>query len=381
MDIKATYSLEDNKIRLYASERLDPDTYKRVRDAGFIYAPKQGLFVAPMWTPDRERLALDLAGDIDNEDVSLEQRAEERAERFSAYSSNRAADANRYADAADNMSEPFKNGQPILIGHHSQRKAERLRDKIQSTMQRAVKFYDQSEYWSTRSESVIRHAASKSNPRTRINRIKGLEADQRRQERAITDDDKRLAWCDLDKLGKLDLERQLQVMDYLSTRHNLTPDERQQYNIGHTQLCSAYELLKSGYPLAAIVERSREAIERSKAWHTQWLEHYKMRIGYEREMLKASGHEMPDFKAIGAARRAKTTAAPIVNTPDLPGCVTITKDQYKECGSSYAGVRRSECGRYRYRVALARLIGHKTESGFGYVTVYIKDQKRVEVPA
>ena len=49
--ITATYSPDDNKIRLSASQRLDPDTYARVRAAGFIWAPKQGLFIAPMWTP------------------------------------------------------------------------------------------------------------------------------------------------------------------------------------------------------------------------------------------------------------------------------------------------------------------------------------------
>ena len=44
----ATYSPEDNKLRLYSATRLDKETYARVRAAGFIYAPKQELFVAPM---------------------------------------------------------------------------------------------------------------------------------------------------------------------------------------------------------------------------------------------------------------------------------------------------------------------------------------------
>ncbi|WP_309476094.1 fertility inhibition protein FinO, partial [Escherichia coli] len=34
--------------------RLDPETYKKVHDAGFRWAPKQALFVAPAWTPGRE---------------------------------------------------------------------------------------------------------------------------------------------------------------------------------------------------------------------------------------------------------------------------------------------------------------------------------------
>ncbi len=44
---RATYSPDDNKLRLYAVSRLDPETYKKVHDAGFRWAPKQALFVAP----------------------------------------------------------------------------------------------------------------------------------------------------------------------------------------------------------------------------------------------------------------------------------------------------------------------------------------------
>ncbi len=51
---RATYSPDDNKLRLYAASRLDPETYKKVHDAGFRWAPKQALFVAPAWTPGRE---------------------------------------------------------------------------------------------------------------------------------------------------------------------------------------------------------------------------------------------------------------------------------------------------------------------------------------
>ena len=65
----ATYSPEDNKLRLYSTSRLDPETYQRVRAAGFIWAPKQDLFVAPMWTPDREDVLLELCGEIGDEEI------------------------------------------------------------------------------------------------------------------------------------------------------------------------------------------------------------------------------------------------------------------------------------------------------------------------
>ncbi|GKO12188.1 plasmid SOS inhibition protein A [Klebsiella variicola] len=44
---RATYSPDDNKLRLYTSLRLDEETYSLINKAGFRWAPKQELFVAP----------------------------------------------------------------------------------------------------------------------------------------------------------------------------------------------------------------------------------------------------------------------------------------------------------------------------------------------
>jgi len=53
----ATYSPEDNKLRLSASTRLDAETYARVKEAGFIWAPKQGIFVTLCANGPRQREA------------------------------------------------------------------------------------------------------------------------------------------------------------------------------------------------------------------------------------------------------------------------------------------------------------------------------------
>ena len=92
MNLTATYSPEDNKLRLYPVFRLDAETYTKVKAAGFRWAPKQELFVAPMWTPARESLLVELCGEIGDEDTSLVERAEEREERFEGYSDKRKAD-------------------------------------------------------------------------------------------------------------------------------------------------------------------------------------------------------------------------------------------------------------------------------------------------
>ncbi|ECK6594396.1 hydrolase, partial [Salmonella enterica] len=80
---RATYSPDDNKLRLYAALRLDDETYQKIHAVGFRWAPKQKLFVAPAWTPAREDVLLSLAGDIEDDDNTLFDRQEQRADRFS----------------------------------------------------------------------------------------------------------------------------------------------------------------------------------------------------------------------------------------------------------------------------------------------------------
>ncbi len=185
MTISATYSPEDNKIRLYSSTRLDAETYARVKAAGFKWAPKQDLFVAPAWSPEREDLAVELAGEIEPEEMTLAERAQLKAERLDGIASNRIKQANAFERAANELSEAFYMGQPILVGHHSERKARRTQERMQSAMSKAVKASKDANYWLYRAEGVERFANMKNDPRTRANRIKTLLAELRDLQRGI----------------------------------------------------------------------------------------------------------------------------------------------------------------------------------------------------
>jgi phospholipid N-methyltransferase len=177
--ISATYSPEDNKLRLYPAARLDKDLYLRVKGAGFIWAPKQGIFVAPKWTPAREDLCMELAGEISDEDISLVERAEQRAERFEEYGENREADAHRAHEAVARIADGIPLGQPILVGHHSERHARRDAEKIENGMRKAVKAWETAKYWESRAAGAIRAAKYKELPAVRARRIKTLEAEIR----------------------------------------------------------------------------------------------------------------------------------------------------------------------------------------------------------
>ncbi|MGP6966144.1 DUF3560 domain-containing protein, partial [Klebsiella pneumoniae] len=120
---RATYSPDDNKLRLYASLRLDEETYSLINKAGFRWAPKQELFVAPAWTPGREDVLLSLAGDIEDEDSTLFDRQEQRAGRFSDYSDRRAVESEQALAHVDSLASGGPLGKPNPVGHpHKQHK-------------------------------------------------------------------------------------------------------------------------------------------------------------------------------------------------------------------------------------------------------------------
>lgn len=181
----ATYSPDDNKLRLYATTRLDALTYAKVKAAGFRWAPRQELFVAPCWTPEREDLLLGLAGEIDDDDTSLVDRAEERAERFGEYSEKRLSDAQAAHDAVGRIANGIPLGQPILVGHHSERHARKDAERIENGMRKAIKLWETSEYWTARAAGALRHAKYKELPQVRHRRIKKLEGEKRGFERQL----------------------------------------------------------------------------------------------------------------------------------------------------------------------------------------------------
>lgn len=175
MIYSCTYDPADDKLRLSASSRLDPETYARVKSAGFGWAPKQQVFYA-VWSPSREDLALELAGEIGDEDTTLVERAETRAERFEDYSDSRKEDADRAHAAVHRIADGIPFGQPILVGHHSEKHARKDAERIENGMRKAVKMWETSQYWKSRAAGAIAAAKYKELPAVRARRIKTIEA-------------------------------------------------------------------------------------------------------------------------------------------------------------------------------------------------------------
>lgn len=294
--ITATYSPEDNKIRLYSATRLGPETYARVTAAGYRWAPRQGFFVAPMWTPQRADLAMDLAGEIGDEDTSLAERAQDRAERYDDLSTKRADDAQRAQSAVSAISDGIPFGQPILVGHHSERHARKRARQIDDGLRKAVSLWESSQYWKDRAAGALRHAKYKVLPAVRSRRIKSLEADKRKQEKIVADAEAALKLWRADGLTH---EKAKTIASYYDIWRSFTLADypRDPPASQYEGIMSLWSALDGGVITA---EQARDIAIQSKerviAWSRRWILHYENRITYERAMLADQGGIIAESK-------------------------------------------------------------------------------------
>jgi SAM-dependent methyltransferase len=413
--MSATYDPADNKLRLRSVARLPKELYDRVKAAGFHWAPRQQLFVAPMWTPERADLAIELCGDIGDEDTSLVERAEERAERFEEYGEHRAEDAER-AHAAVQAITDVTMGAPILIGHHSERHARKAAEKIKAGMTRAVKMWETSKYWERRAAGALRLAKYKEDPGVRHRRINGLEADLRKHEK--------------------ERSTAIEGIKFWSSE-NITRDQMLRFaNYDRTLPFGTWSALdKNEITVEEATKRAVEAHTRNAEWRERWIAHLNLRLTYERAMLGETGdiavrregfdvkpggqvltsrgwavvtrvnksggvvnsfsvagrwrmkigiEEVTDYRPPSEEDVAKVAAAmklpPLVNYPG-EGFRSMTKaewDSRARCSDFYhvdRMVATPEAGVHRQRVTI------KGGGDFANVSVYITDIPRKDPPA
>jgi SAM-dependent methyltransferase len=433
----ATFSPEDNKLRLYSLHRLDAATYTRVKNAGFKFAPKQDLFFAPAWTPAREDLLLELCGEIGDEDTSLVDRAAERADRFEEYRDKRANDAHSARAAVASIADNIPMGQPILVGHHSERHARKDADRIENGMRRAVQMWETAEYWKQRAAGALRHAKYKELPAVRHRRIKGLEADARKQQKNKEEAENWLKlWlkCEAETDAELQQAAALRIANVCWLHLPRKEGDREDFN----QCPTAYDALRNSHPtlyaprtLAEVLDAAKKTYPVTIAHCTRWLAHLNNRIAYERAMLDEQGglkadafdiqpggrvlvsdewlvvlrvnkkdgkacsvttnarfvsvrgiEEIKDYRAPtedeAAKVKAATKLAPLVNFPG-EGIIEMTAAEYKRKPTDYKNTSTvaatANHGAYRCRTAFLANGGYRTAQ------VYITDAKRVDPPA
>lgn len=326
MTHRATYSVEDNKIRLYpdwSDEDFDKEDAKAV---GFRWASKQECYVCPRWTIQAEDYCLGLVDDIEDEDYSPLERAADRAERFEGYRDKR-------RDEAGGLADRFESG-PEVFGAQSAKRAERQAARADRLRVRSVSQWSKAEYWQQRTAGVISNALYRAKPAVRRTRIKKLESELRRHEKGVAESLRRYeAWEKVSGMEGADILLPLNESGYVEGEMNEA--QRLAYTVGgdgrgtiaffhqeseeanekakevHGSYCrgfSAYDFLTRneyiGRPFRRFTPKeyaelylsrvSRPGIEGSRA--ARWSAHYENRLTYERAMLAEEGGAASDLE-------------------------------------------------------------------------------------
>ena len=317
---EATYCPEDNKLRLYP-DWMDGDFDKEdAKAVGFRWASKQEVYVCPRWSLQAEKYLLELCGYIGDEDYSPQERAADRAERFSGYRDKRAGEAEGFADSFD--------AGPSAFGHQNAKRAERAARRHDRLRTRAVNQWDKAEYWQQRTAGVISNAKHRSRPDVRRRRIKKLEAEQRKHLKGLSEAQERFEqW---QKIAAMEAARELlpvcengyfdgnkaskeQVFisnvagsgSYAGRVNMYHPDpECEAANEKAREIwrhgMGAYDLLIedsfAGAPYRRLTPKEYAdlylekvtAPNDSEYWQ-RWAQHYEMRLSYENAMLENEG--------------------------------------------------------------------------------------------
>lgn len=302
-DHDATYSPEDNKLRLYFGYRIPKDEWNELKAAGWVWTMKQDSDICAPWTPEREAAALAMAGYIGDEGSTLAERAADRAERFSGYLSKRLHEARGHADS-------YEAG-PAVHGYQSQAKAEAAARKHDREAVKACNQWSNAEYWQSRTAGVISNALYKLRPDVRARRIKKLQSEERKHH-------KHAAECRVANQARYDMlehfAQQLTpiheyVSDWTATKL-FKVEDRDALNDEQRAICQLYDRLDNRYTMGK--PKSCEYIEADPSAENaqkickallesytdgrpvdytenetgdRWADHFRLRLAYEQAML------------------------------------------------------------------------------------------------
>lgn len=273
---RATYSPEDDKLRLYpfSEEQWPVGVYDIYKSLGMGWAHLQKCMHCH-WSPEREDQFLEWGGgDIEDEDVTLEERAEARNDRYQGYEGRWLQESTERLQRVQHLLAGKEFGQPILIAHHSEKKARSDAKKIENNSRRAVDAFRTAEYWDWRAGGVIAHAQRRDRADVVARRIKKLEADLRKREANASD-----RYC-------------------LTLTRNFIDHHKTEYE--HQLVMSQYrnEAPPPTLDLAALTQRAATALDQMLERNQRWIDHLQLRIRYERMIYQAqTGVDLHDLKS------------------------------------------------------------------------------------
>ncbi len=184
IDHEASINWDDGQIRFWPGYRLDKEERQATKAAVLTWSRGEECFKGA-WTPGKEDFLGKQFGieELYDDETSLLGMAESRADHFQGWSDNAATRSEQAHNTVNNITKHIPMGQPILVGHHSEKRARADQARIDSNMRKAIDAGKRAKYWQSRAKRAVAAAERRYEPGVIARRIKKLEAQLRKQQK------------------------------------------------------------------------------------------------------------------------------------------------------------------------------------------------------
>lgn len=173
----ASINLDDGQIRFTAAERLSKEDYVAVKAVGLHWKRGQQCFMGPWSTWKVDFLAKQFGiTELEDDNTDAIDTAEARAEYYETWGDNAAKRSQQHSDTVDGITRFIPLGQPILIGHHSERRARRDQERIWNNTRKSIDEGKRAQYWKGRAERTVAAAERRYRPDVIYRRIEKIKA-------------------------------------------------------------------------------------------------------------------------------------------------------------------------------------------------------------
>ena len=200
--VQFTHSGDGTTVRI---DRDDLEARQALKSRGFKWSRNLGAWYLPRnWGEPQRRQRVDaIRSELGDDNVHVEdhgpgrtlsaaerdkqarEQAAARAERMGARAERASAEADRRFGTADAIGSGIPFGQPILVGHHSERRHRAALDKIHSNMDKGVEAHQESQRAEAARARAERAASGDVNPDALARRIDTNEAELRKIQRDL----------------------------------------------------------------------------------------------------------------------------------------------------------------------------------------------------
>lgn len=165
---------------------------------------------------------------------SYEQKKQARIDRLNAAADRAAAESNRAAEESSRMASVIPFGQPILLGHHSEKRDRNYRNRIANKMDKAVELDKKAKHYAAKAAAAeSNHAISSDDPEAveklteKITKLEKLQSDMREINKLVRKKDRaglaerfKLSDTKINALFEPDCLGRIGFADYQLTNNN-----------------------------------------------------------------------------------------------------------------------------------------------------------------